>query len=81
MVFGRIHCIARGLECPFYFGKKDKQKTGIGCSPIPVSIDPIERGQTFSLVLCQSVLIIKFTVQAVILLGLFFVLQLELTVK
>ena len=40
MVFGRIHCIARGLECPFYFGKKDKQKTGIGCSPIPVSIDP-----------------------------------------
>ena len=49
MVFGRIHCIARGLECPFYFGKKDKQKTGIGCSPIPVSIDPIERGQTFSL--------------------------------
>ena len=20
MVFGRIHCIARGLECPFYFG-------------------------------------------------------------
>ena len=41
MVFGRIHCIARGLECPFYFGKKDKQKTGIGCSPIPVSIDPL----------------------------------------
>ena len=42
MVFGRIHCIARGLECPFYFGKKDKQKTGIGCSPIPVSIDPLK---------------------------------------